>query len=193
MQQSAETFLPGLSIPSVLFVATLVLFVAVLAVKFKFPTPWIIGPLITSAVLTVTGYTVPHLPQPFVIAAQCSLGIYLGLGIKLNTLSNWRRLLPYSFAAGLAIVAFAFAISYGMSLIYPISLVTAFLSVAPGGLPEMGVTAHTVNADVSIVTAYQLFRVFFILFIVPLALRRVFGGEDQSFSQSSKRVGDNVR
>ena len=61
---------------------------------------------------------------------------------------------------------------------YPITMATAFLCIAPGGLPEMGVTAHTIQADVSMVAAYQLFRVFFILFIVPIFLRWIFGRPD---------------
>lgn len=181
------------SMPSVLIVAPTVLLVAVLAAKYRFPTPWILGPLITSAVFTVTGWVPPHLPQELIIAAQCSLGIYLGLGIKFNTLGNWRRLLPFSLAAGISIVAFALVIAYVLSLIYPMNLVTAFLSIAPGGLPEMGVTAHMVNADVSMVAAYQLFRVFFILFIVPLILRRIFGKDDQSFQHASKKVTSSIR
>jgi membrane AbrB-like protein len=73
------------------------------------------------------------------------------------------------------IVGFAFGLSYCLHTLYHIDMTTAFLCIAPGGLPEMGVTAHTVHADVSMVAAYQLFRVFFILFIVPIFLRKIFG------------------
>lgn len=193
LEFSAEASSAGLSLPSILIVAATVLFVAVLAAKYRFPTPWILGPLMTSAVFTVTGWVPPHLPHALIIAAQCSLGIYLGLGIKLNTLGNWRRLLPFSLAAGISIVAFALVIAYVLSLIYPMSLVTAFLSIAPGGLPEMGVTAHTVNADVSMVAAYQLFRVFFILFIVPFILRRIFGKNDRALQHTRKKVRSSFR
>ncbi|MGM0873448.1 MAG: AbrB family transcriptional regulator [Bacillota bacterium] len=159
-------------------VIAIVLYVTTLAVRFKCPTPWIIGPLLSSAFLTIIGFDTPHLPPILTIIAQLCLGVYLGLGIKVNLLGNWRKLLSISFISGLLIVGFALVLAYGLHIVYPISLTTAFLCIAPGGLPEMGVTAKTVQADVSMVAAYQLFRVFFILFIVPIFLRRIFGRQD---------------
>ncbi|AJY77682.1 hypothetical protein VN24_12025 [Paenibacillus beijingensis] len=141
------------------------------AARLKIPTPWILGPLLVSAVFTAAGWPMPHLPKPFIIFAQLCIGIYLGLGIKLDTIGALRRLLPYSLAGACIIVTFSLALSYLLSLVYPMSLVTAFLSTAPGGLAEMGVTAITVHADVSIVSSYQLFRLLFILLIVPYMLK----------------------
>ncbi|WP_246079124.1 AbrB family transcriptional regulator [Paenibacillus piri] len=127
-----------------------------------------------SAVFSASGIVLPHLPQLVVIIAQLCIGIYLGQGIKLQALSGWRRLLPYSLAGSILLVGMTLAIAYMLSLTQPISFVTAFLSIAPGGLPEMGVTAAAMNADVSKVAAYQLFRVFFVLFIIPVLLKRIF-------------------
>ncbi|QGQ44615.1 AbrB family transcriptional regulator [Metabacillus sediminilitoris] len=159
----------------ILIIIAIVLTVTLLSVAIKFPTPWIIGPLLTSAILTVSGVEIPQLPTVLILIAQLCLGVYLGLGIKINMLTNWRKLLPYSFVSGIMIVGFAFGLSYCLHTLYHIDMTTAFLCIAPGGLPEMGVTAHTVHADVSMVAAYQLFRVFFILFIVPIFLRKIFG------------------
>ncbi|MFJ8065669.1 AbrB family transcriptional regulator [Psychrobacillus sp. NPDC096426] len=162
----------------VITVLAIVLFITACAVRFKCPTPWIIGPLLSSAILTVSGFETPQLPPIFIVLAQLCLGVYLGLGININMLKNWKKLLPFSFISGLLIVGFALVLAYGLHMIYPITMTTAFLCIAPGGLPEMGVTAHTVQADVSMVAAYQLFRVFFILFIVPIFLRYLFGRQD---------------
>ena len=162
----------------VITVFAIVLLITACAVRFKCPTPWIIGPLLSSAILTVSGFATPQLPPILIVLAQLCLGLYLGLGIKINTLGNWKKLLPFSFISGLLIVGFALVLAYGLHMIYPISMTTAFLCIAPGGLPEMGVTAHAVDADVSMVAAYQLFRVFFILFIVPIFLRYLFGRQD---------------
>ncbi len=158
-----------------LFVIGAVLLATRLAVRFNCPTPYIIGPLMTSAIFTLSGMPAPQLPPLLTIIAQLCLGVYLGMGIKVNLLGNWGRLLPISLISGLLIVGCALALAYALQRIYPISMATAFLCIAPGGLPEMGVTAHTVHADVSMVAAYQLFRVFFILFIIPIFLRWIFG------------------
>ena len=149
-----------------------------LALRLRFPTPWILGPLITAAILTVSGFAAPHLPPILMIAAQLLMGVYLGLSIRLDMLKDWKKLLPFSLVSGALMVGFALLLAYILHLIHPMSMATAFLCIAPGGLPEMGVTAHEIRADVSMVAAYQLFRVFFILFLVPLFLRFAFGRRD---------------
>lgn len=162
-----------------LFYIALIFIVTKIAVRYKCPTPWIIGPLLSVAILTVTGMEPPVLPSTVSIIAQACLGVYLGLSMKVNMLGDWKRLLPSTLITGFSIVGFAFFLAYVLHLFYPMTMATAFLCIAPGGLPEMGVTAHTINADVSLVAAYQLFRVFFILFIVPIFLRGYFGKNDQ--------------
>jgi membrane AbrB-like protein len=142
-----------------------------LAVKLRFPTPYFLGPILAAALFTVAGFEPPHLPSLFILIAQWSLGIYMGMGIKLSSLRNWRKLLPYSISGSIVVVAFSLGLSYAFSLLQPISVMTAFLSTSPGGMTEMGVTASLVGANISLVVAYQMFRILFILFIVPYMLR----------------------
>lgn len=144
------------------------------AVKMRFPTPYLLGPLIVSAVFTVTGTEPPELPSLFVLAAQWGIGAYMGNGMKLSSLQNWKRLLSFTVISNAALIGFMLGLSWIFSLILPMSLTTAFLAMAPGGMAEMGVTAAFVGADVSSVVSYQLFRILFILFIVPYFLRRIF-------------------
>ncbi|MFP3472832.1 AbrB family transcriptional regulator, partial [Micrococcus sp. SIMBA_144] len=66
-------------------------------------------------------------------------------------------------------VFFSFLLAILLTKITSINLATAFLSTAPGGLAEMGVTATIVDADLAMISGYQLFRIFFIMFIaLPL-------------------------
>ncbi len=62
-----------------------------------------------------------------------------------------------------------------LTRMHSMGLTSAFLGTSPGGMGEMGLTAVLVGANVSLVTAYQMFRLLFILFVMPLALRRLFG------------------
>lgn len=178
MIANSETETASLGLETLLFLSLIIL-VTKIAVRYKCPTPWIIGPLLSVAILTVTGMEPPALPSFVSIIAQLCLGVYLGLSMKVNMLGDWKRLLPVTLLTGLSIVGFAFILAYVLHIFYPMTMATAFLCIAPGGLPEMGVTAHTVHADVSLVAAYQLFRVFFILFIVPIFLRGFFGKNAQ--------------
>jgi len=142
-----------------------------IAAKLRFPTPYFLGPIIAAAAFTVFGTEPPRLPSLFVLMAQWSLGIYIGVGIKLSSLKNWRRLLPYTVVGNIALIGFTLGLSYVFSLALPMSMLTAFLGMSPGGMAEMSVTAALVGADVSLVVAYQLFRILFILLIVPYMLR----------------------
>ncbi|SFL35734.1 hypothetical protein SAMN03159341_105245 [Paenibacillus sp. 1_12] len=142
-----------------------------IAIRLRFPTPYFLGPILAASLFTIAGYEPPHLPSLFIILAQWSLGIYLGLGIKLSSLGNWRKLLPYSIVGSIAIVAFSLGLSVVFSLFMPISVMTAFLGTSPGGMTEMGVTATLVGANVSLVVSYQMFRILFILFVVPYLLK----------------------
>ena len=58
-----------------------------------------------------------------------------------------------------------------LSAIQPVSDATGLLSLAPGGMDQMGIIAHEIHADLSIVAGYQLFRMLFIYFIVPPLIR----------------------
>ncbi|AOZ90768.1 AbrB family transcriptional regulator [Paenibacillus crassostreae] len=169
-----------------LLILCAVLFAAWGGVKLHLPTPYFLGPIIIVGLLNISGFEPPHLPSIFSLLAQWSLGIYLGVGMKLNSLHNWKRLLPYSIAGSTALVAFSLGLSFIFSKVHPISMLTAFLSTSPGGMTEMGVTASTVGADVSVVVAYQMFRILFILFIIPYALRLVIRQLYRSNSQLKK-------
>jgi len=76
--------------------------------------------------------------------------------------------------SGLFMILGSMALSLILIHLYGVSISTSFLSLAPGGMDQMGILAHEANADVSIVTGYQIFRLLFIFFVVPPGLRWIF-------------------
>lgn len=155
---------------SFLFIAIAVLS-AFLAARIKFPTPFMLGPVIGTIILVLIGLTPPTMPRIFVIVAQILVGIFMGKNIKLSSIKDCPKLLPYALMSSIALVGFSLIAGIGLTSVHSFSLVTAFLSTAPGGIAEMGITALAVNADISIVIAYQLFRLLTILLIVPIFLK----------------------
>jgi membrane AbrB-like protein len=140
---------------------------AFLAVKGKLPTPYLVGPIIGCAVFVVLGFTPVSIPESLLIAAQIFLGIHIGNMVDPNKLKNWKLFGAGAVLSCLILLLSTILIAGLLKWIYPISLGTAFLSTAPGGIAEMGLTAQAIGADLSIVTGFQLFRIFFILFVVP--------------------------
>jgi membrane AbrB-like protein len=145
-----------------------------LAVRLNFPIPFLLGPIFTTTAAVLIGLPAPPLSGLPIKTAQLFYGVYLGITVSLESLKRIGKVLPWAIGGAFALVAFTYLIGFGLTLITPASRLTAFLSTAPGGLTEMGIVALTLEADVAFVLAYQLFRLFGILLVAPLFLRRRF-------------------
>ncbi|RXZ02024.1 AbrB family transcriptional regulator [Fictibacillus sp. S7] len=138
--------------------------------KVKLPAGFLTGPLIAVALTMLTGLDAPHIPSYLLIIAQVFLGIHIGRQFNPQMEGKIRKLGFYTIGNSLLLVLFSLLIAFLLTKWTPMNFTTAFLSAAPGGIAEMGVTASTVHADLSMVTSYQLFRIFFIMFaVLPFA------------------------
>lgn len=160
--------------PNVLLFAAVCIVFAFAGQKMKLPTAFLLGPIIGASLLQFLGFHGPALPDGMIHAAQLSIGIYVGLMLKPAQLPNKLRTITLAAFSGMLLIAGAIGLSLLLTKLEPVSVATALLSLAPGGMDQMGVIAHAVDADLSMVTGYQLFRIFFILFIVPLLWRFLF-------------------
>jgi membrane AbrB-like protein len=142
--------------------------------KIKLPTAFLLGPVIGTAALQMGGLPGPALPAVMTDAAQLMVGAYVGLLLKPQQLPNKLRTLSLAIGSGLLLVLGALGLAALLSLLQPITKPTALLSLAPGGMDQMGIIANEIHADLSMVAGYQLFRNFFILFAVPPLIRMLF-------------------
>ncbi|WP_261384332.1 AbrB family transcriptional regulator [Planococcus sp. CPCC 101016] len=139
-----------------------------MAQKLKVPTAFLLGPVFLIMAFNLVGATVPIMPGSFLHIAQLFIGIYIGLLLKKEDLKLTKRMIFYSFFSSAVLIAFAYGLSFILQDHYGLSFATSFLSVVPGGLDQMGIIAASVHADVTVVTAFQLFRILFLsVFIVP--------------------------
>lgn len=144
---------------------------AILAYYVKLPTPCLLGPIFGVAAAVLSGLPAVPVHPDLLIAAQLFVGIYIGNGICLASLRQLSKILPYAIGGAIALIIFTFVLAYVLTLISPASLLTGFLSTAPGGMAEMGITAVVLQADVSTVVSYQLFRLFLVLLSIPPILK----------------------
>jgi uncharacterized protein len=161
-------------LPDILPYAVLCTGLALLAHRVNFPTAFMLAPLIVAAILHLSGLTAPALPSPILGVAQVMIGCYVGLLLKPENLPNKPRLITVAIVSGIVLIASACGLSYLLTRVHTMSLSTSLLSLSPGGMDQMGIIAHEINANVSIVSCYQLFRTFFIFFAVPPLLRVLF-------------------
>lgn len=173
----AET-LPGVDwgavLPQLLPYAVVCTGCALLGKKLRLPTTFLLGPMLSAAALHLSGLPGPALPSPLLAAAQLVIGCYVGLLLQPDNLPNKKKLITLAVLAGCALIVGACGLSRLLSGMHAVSGATALLSLSPGGMDQMGIIAHEIGADVSIVTCYQLFRTFFIFFAIPPLLGLVF-------------------
>lgn len=161
--------------PFMIFIFSIVCILGVIiGKKLRLPTPFLLGPLLGTAIMTYSGYTGPTLPTIVMDASQLMIGGYIGMLLKPEKLKNKASTIILALLSGFLLVIGSLLLSFFLSDVLNINIVTSFLSLAPGGMDQMGIIAHEVSADLSIVSGFQLFRLFFIYFVVPPVLRWYF-------------------
>jgi membrane AbrB-like protein len=145
-----------------------------LAYLLKLPIPFLLGPIFATTAAVLAGCPAPPVPGPLIRTAQLFFGIYMGIVITLESLRRLGKVLPYALGSAVLLVAFTYLVAFGLMVVTPANLLSAFLGTAAGGLAEMGIVALALGADVTFVLSYQLFRLFSILLVMPPLLRRRF-------------------
>ncbi|HOG18256.1 MAG TPA: AbrB family transcriptional regulator [Syntrophales bacterium] len=142
-----------------------------LASLIHLPLPCLLGPFFaTAAAVLIWGPAIP-VPPPLMNLAMLFFGTYFGTIITMESLKKLGKVFPYAVGGTAALLVFTYLIGFALTFLTPATLLTSFLSTAPGGLSEVGVIGLALNADVAFIMAYQLFRLFSILLVVPPLLR----------------------
>ena len=131
----------------------------------------ILGPLILTAALALTGVIEHRPPAEAIMAAQFFIGLAVGVKYTGITLTEVRRILGAGLghAAILGGVAFVFAeAALIMGLAPPLDAILAF---APGGQAEMAVLAIVAGADVAYVILHHVLRIVIVIVGAPLIFR----------------------
>ncbi|MBM7609278.1 membrane AbrB-like protein [Lysinibacillus composti] len=175
-QVTSDTLLKDLTVidfsaPLLVLFLILSFIFAKIGQKIKLPTSYLVGPIIGTAILNISGFGGPAVPSSLLDLSQLMIGGYIGLLLKPEKLQNKAKLITLALLNGFVLVGGTFILSFIFVHFNPFSTETAFLSLAPGGLEQMVIVAHEVHADLSTVTGYQLFRMFFICFAVPPILK----------------------
>ena len=147
---------------------------AIAAVKISFPSPYLLGPLFLTAVLCVQTTVLPEshaLPGFLVQMAQVFIGVSTGLQFSREDIRKNRRLFGFALVHAFMLLGMSMGLALSISYLTSTDVITNILATSPGGITEMGLMALTVGADPLLVTAFQLFRVLFILFVVSSGIR----------------------
>lgn len=161
--------------PNILFFIPVIGVAIYLFKRWKMPTPFLVGPIFATAFLGLVSYQGPLLPSLILDASQFMLGTYIGLLIKPDQINKKIQMTGLAVMSGVFLLLGSFGLSWLLTHGKQLSAATTLLSLAPGGMDQMGIIATVIHADLSIVAGFQLFRLFFIFFVVPPFLRVFIG------------------
>lgn len=168
--EQSEAVINTLSHTTINLPTILVLFLCVamafIGKKIHFPTAFLLVPALVAAIMQGIGVHLAELPNSVLEIAQLLIGIYIGLLMKPKELENKSKTISLALVSGLLIFITAMFLGIIFAKVNSLDLPTALLSLAPGGMDQMGAIAHAIDADLSMVAGYQIFRAFYILFII---------------------------
>jgi membrane AbrB-like protein len=139
----------------------------------KFPAPWLIGGMITVAVVKSYGSAligfdlVAWWPQSLIILSQIFIGASIGSRFTKTMFVGLNRTLFISFLSTIGLIISVFICAYFVSIFTDIPFLTAGLAFAPGGIAEMTTTALVLNGDATFVVAVQVLRVVTVCITLP--------------------------
>lgn len=138
--------------------------------RLHLPVAYFITPIILLMMLQLTTpMAMPRVPGIVMDVAQLLIGAHIGLMLKPHMIKLPVRVLAGGILSSFALIALTYGSSFLMSSAMDTTFATGFLSTAPGGLDQMVLLADAVNAEVSLVTMFQTFRLLFIfILIMPL-------------------------
>jgi len=129
-----------------------------LAHRVRMPNAWLLGPVLMAGAFAASGVTARMDPVALVLA-QILIGWSLGQHMTRQFFMGSPRLLLSAAAVTLGMLSLCILLAWGLGRTSAISMLTAFLALAPGGAAEMSILANAFGIGAPIVTAFHFFRV----------------------------------
>ncbi len=148
--------------------------------RIGIPLPWMIGPLVLSAALSVSGLlrvTVPVKTRPF---GQMTIAAQVGLAFTPAALAALLGLAPIMIGMALSSAACAGLVAILIARNTKIRLSQAFLSTFPTSPVEAAIMAERHNCDPAPVILAQTTRIAAVVILVPIAVFAMDGWPDRT-------------
>ena len=128
----------------------------------------ILGPMILTAILSLTGIIQHRPPREAILAAQFFIGMGIGVGYVGVTLQELRRIVLSGMVFVVILAFLAFLVTEAVVQLGLASPVEGFLAFAPGGQAEMTVLAIIAGADLGFVVVHHLARLTLVILGAPI-------------------------
>jgi membrane AbrB-like protein len=149
---------PPVHLPGLLLLLVLGLGAALALSRTSLANPWMFGPCLMVIALAATGLLPSGVPSWMVNAGQVGMGMSLGARMNKRFLLSSRRLAQASVVTTLLLCGLMALLALPLAAVSGLPAVAAILGMSPGGMPEMTVTAKTLEAGVPLVLAFHMIR-----------------------------------
>jgi membrane AbrB-like protein len=143
------------------------------AEKVKLFGASILGPLILTAILSLTGVITSRPPAEMIWAAQFFIGIAVGARYAGITGRELRHDVGAGLALSLAMGLISAAVIQLALAISPAGTLDVWLAFLPGGQAEMVMIAIVAGGDVAYVVTHHLLRILTVILSAPIVARYV--------------------
>lgn len=134
---------------------------------------YLLGPMIVSALVHMTGVSDFRPPIELLNIAQLVLGTAIGCRFAGMPPREVRRLLAYSAGFTAVLLAITAAAAAVVSRITSFGFLPLLLAYSPGGLTEMSLIALSLQTEVAFVAAHHILRVFMVTICAGVLFRTV--------------------
>ena len=142
-----------------------------IAHKLRLPAAALVGPMILSGALHLSGLTASQPPMVLVNLAQLFIGTTVGC--RFTGAATREVLQALGVGSGLATIMlgltalFAYAVTAVTGAPFPV----AVLAFSPGGLAEMALIGLALGVDVAFIATHHVARIFLIILLAPMVIR----------------------
>ena len=131
---------------------------ALLLRQLRFANPWMLGPCALVILLSAVEALPSGLPLWVINVAQIAMGAGLGQRMSKRFLLASRRLAIASVGSTLVLSAVLAVLAVLLGLVSGLPITACILGMAPGGMPEMTITAKALDLAVPLVLGFHLVR-----------------------------------
>lgn len=127
--------------------------------RLRFHNACMMMPIFMGAALTMNGVQLSAVPEWMTDFAQLLFGLILGSRFERAFFAQNKLFIPSALINSAFILLMSVAVALGLAWGFDLPIATMILSTAPGGLPEMTITAKALQIGVPTVVAFHLIRV----------------------------------
>ncbi|WP_293799363.1 AbrB family transcriptional regulator [uncultured Bosea sp.] len=129
----------------------------------RMPAKFLLGPMLVSAIVHVTGLSAALPPAEIVNAAQLILGVTIGCRFVGTAPRIILRVLLLSVGSTVILLALTLGFAWLVAQLSVHGHVPLILAYSPGGLAEMSLIALALHTEVAFVAAHHIIRVFLVM------------------------------